>query len=143
MNSRLTLRYLLTLKVVVNFCFHDILRHFFFNGCNHIFKHRKTFHLVFAKRICLAVRTKVDTLAKLIHCINMIHPFRINCSKNNNFFKFTHLFFRELLFFFIITSFCMIYQQFYHFFRLFTAKIFFCDFTFLKNISIYVINNRL
>ena len=44
----------------------------------HVIEHIKSCHLVFYKRISLAVCLKSDTLTQLIHIIDVIHPLAVD-----------------------------------------------------------------
>src|SRR5690606_37999439 len=73
----LTFYNLLTLKVAFYSSLHNVLGYFFLNRLSHHLEHFEAFKLIFAKRICTAICTKVDTLTQMIHSIDMIHPLRV------------------------------------------------------------------
>ena len=50
----------------------------------HIIKHLIGAHLVFHQRIAVSIGLETDTLAKLIHIVNMGHPFIVNNLKKND-----------------------------------------------------------
>ena len=74
----------------------------------HLLKHLISKELVLNNRILLCIRLKSDTLTKLIHIINMVHPLTVNNFKKNNTFYFTNT---------IIKDCCIFFTKFYSFFR--------------------------
>ena len=61
------------------------------NARRHLVKHIKTCHLVLDKRISLSVGLQSDTLTKLIHIIDVIHPLAVDHLQENDALKLTEL----------------------------------------------------
>ena len=69
------------------------------DACRHRVKHLIGTHLVLNKRISLTVCLQADTLAQLIHIIDMIHPLAVDHLQKDHALQLTDLFwFRELRF---------------------------------------------
>ena len=80
--------------------------------CCHLIKHVITAHLVLYKRISLAICLQTDTLTKLIHIINMIHPLTVNDFQKNDTLQLTDLLrLRELCFFCLIQLDCLLLSK--------------------------------
>ena len=69
------------------------------NTGDHVIEHIKGTHLIFYLWITLSVSLQTDTLTKLFHIIDVIHPLPVNDFQKYYTLQFTNLFrFRELCF---------------------------------------------
>ena len=70
----------------------------FLDHLGHLLEHLEAVHTVLDLRIMLRISRKTDSLAKLFHIIDVIHPSRIDYLKKHDPFEFTHpVFTRERL----------------------------------------------
>ena len=73
------------------------------DGLEHFVKHVVSCHLVLNLRVSLAVCLQADTLAELIHIIDMIHPLLVDNLQKNDTLKLTNLLLlREFCFFLLV-----------------------------------------
>ena len=70
----------------------------FANSFYHCVEHFKALVSIFNNRILLSERSQTDTLFKLCHVVNMVHPLCINNLKKNNSFKLSYKLSAELRF---------------------------------------------
>ena len=73
------------------------------DGLEHFVEHVVGCHFVLDLRVSLAVCLQADTLAELIHIIDMIHPLLVDNLQENDTLKLTNLLLlREFCFFFLV-----------------------------------------
>ena len=83
----------------------------------HFFKHIIRRKFIFNQRISLCISMQTNSLAHLIHIVNMIHPFLIDDAQHHDTLQFPHPFFvADFLFFQFIQLHAQFFQVFLHFF---------------------------
>ena len=81
------------------------------NSGNHGVKHFISLHLVLYLWIALAVCLQADTLAELVHIINVVHPFLVDHLQKDDTLQFTKLLrFRELCLFLLVELDCLFFE---------------------------------
>ena len=95
--------YLLTFYFLLNTYMEQETDGILLDGLEHFVKHVVSCHLVLNLRVSLAVCLQADTLAELIHIIDMIHPLLVDNLQKNDTLKLTNLLLlREFCFFLLV-----------------------------------------